>query len=69
LYFLDPETGTKNLIVNPEEEIEGNRFNDGKCDPAGRLWAGTMSTEGKSGNGTLYRLDTDSTVFTGWWLA
>jgi sugar lactone lactonase YvrE len=62
LYFLDPETGTKNLIVDPEEEIEGNRFNDGKCDPAGRLWAGTMSTEGKSGKGTLYRLDSDSSV-------
>ena len=62
LYFLDPETGTKSLIVDPEEEIEGNRFNDGKCDPAGRLWAGTMSTEGKPGKGTLYRLDPDSSV-------
>ncbi len=61
-YFLDPETGTKNLIVDPEEDIDGNRFNDGKCDPAGRLWAGTMSTEGKSGKGTLYRLDPDSSV-------
>jgi sugar lactone lactonase YvrE len=62
LYYLDPETGTKNLIVDPEEEIDGNRFNDGKCDPAGRLWAGTMSTVGKSAMGTLYRLDPDSSV-------
>jgi len=61
-YYLDPETGTKNLIVDPEEGIEGNRFNDGKCDPAGRLWAGTMSTEGKSGAGSLYRLNPDSIV-------
>jgi len=61
-YYLDPETGTKNLIVNPEEDIEGNRFNDGKCDPAGRFWAGTMSTEGKPGAGSLYRLNPDSTV-------
>jgi sugar lactone lactonase YvrE len=61
-YYLDPETGTKNMIIDPEEAIEGNRFNDGKCDPAGRLWAGTMSTEGKSGAGSLYRLNPDSTV-------
>jgi sugar lactone lactonase YvrE len=61
-YYLDPETGTKNLIIDPEEAIEGTRFNDGKCDPAGRLWAGTMSTEGKSGAGSLYRLNPDSTV-------
>ena len=61
-YQLDPETGTKKLIDNPEEDIPGNRFNDGKCDPAGRFWAGTMSTEGKRQAGALYRLDADSTV-------
>lgn len=61
-YYLEPETGTKNLIIDPEEGIEGNRFNDGKCDPAGRLWAGTMSTGGRSGTGSLYRLNPDSTV-------
>lgn len=61
-YQLDPETGTKKLITNPEEGIEGNRFNDGKCDPAGRFWAGTMSTLGKRQAGALYRLDPDSSV-------
>lgn len=61
-YQLDPETGTKKLITNPEEGIEGNRFNDGKCDPAGRFWAGTMSTLGKRHAGALYRLDPDSSV-------
>lgn len=61
-YTLDPETGTKNLIANPEEELEDNRFNDGKCDPAGRFWAGTMHKDGKPGQGTLYRLDPDTTV-------
>ncbi len=61
-YQLDPETGSKTLIANPEENIEDNRFNDGKCDPSGRFWAGSMSTEGKQGNGALYRLDPDSSV-------
>lgn len=62
IYSLDTETGTKKLIVNPEENIADNRFNDGKCDPAGRFWAGTMSTKGEKEKGALYRLDPDSTV-------
>lgn len=61
-YYMDPETGTKTHIVDPEEAIDGNRFNDGKCDPSGRFWAGTMNVDGKPGRGTLYRLDPDSSV-------
>ena len=40
-YNLDLETGELTPIVDPEEGSP-NRFNDGKCDPAGRFWAGTM---------------------------
>ncbi|MFW6290370.1 MAG: SMP-30/gluconolactonase/LRE family protein [Mariniphaga sp.] len=61
-YQLDPETGSKLFIADPEEEKPGNRFNDGKCDPAGRLWAGTMHKEGKPDSGALYRLDPDTVV-------
>jgi sugar lactone lactonase YvrE len=32
-------------------------MNDGRCDPAGRFWAGTMSTEREPGAGSLYRLE------------
>jgi len=62
IYKLDPETGTKKFIVNPEEKLPDNRFNDGKCDPAGRFWAGTMNTKGEEGAGSLYCLDNDSTI-------
>jgi sugar lactone lactonase YvrE len=34
-----------------------NRFNDGKCDPAGRLLAGTMDMEEKAASGNLYSLE------------
>jgi sugar lactone lactonase YvrE len=37
------------------------RFNDGKADPWGRFWAGTM-VEGTDGAGVLYRLDPDHSL-------
>lgn len=54
---LDLESGAFAVVANPEPST-GNRFNDGKCDPAGRFWAGTI---GKSGTANVYRLDADLT--------
>ena len=39
------------------DEPASNRFNDGKCDPAGRLLAGTMDMDEKSSSGNLYSLE------------
>ena len=57
IYVMDVSTGSKKLITDPEADIPTNRFNDGKCGPGGRFWAGTMSLEGEPGQGALYRLD------------
>ena len=59
---FDLNTQELTLIANPEAHITGNRFNDGKCDPAGRFWAGTMAYENPTNQGSLYRLDTDLSV-------
>ncbi|WP_167614017.1 SMP-30/gluconolactonase/LRE family protein [Maribellus sediminis] len=62
IYAFDPESGSKQLIVDPEADKPDNRFNDGKCDPSGRFWAGTMSTVGGGKVGALYRLDPDNSI-------
>lgn len=44
-------------FAHPESDRPGNRFNDAKCDPQGRLWAGTMAMDESPGRGALYRVD------------
>ncbi len=62
-FHLDPTTEQLTHITDPEPECPDNRFNDGKCDPAGRFWAGTMHLpETKMNCGHLYCLDTDLSV-------
>ncbi|MCB0062846.1 MAG: SMP-30/gluconolactonase/LRE family protein, partial [Caldilineaceae bacterium] len=59
---FDFTSGAVTMIADPEANLPGNRFNDGKCDPGGRFWAGTMAYENQSTQGSLYRLDTDMSV-------
>jgi sugar lactone lactonase YvrE len=58
---LDTEKMTP-IGEDPERQIPANRFNDGKCDRAGRLWAGTMAFAGTQNAGALYCLDLDHSV-------
>jgi sugar lactone lactonase YvrE len=57
--FLDLESETVEHIIDPEAHRPDNRFNDGKCDPEGRFWAGSMSLIDKRYAGGLYVLDRD----------
>lgn len=57
-------TGRLQLIEDPEQGLDGNRFNDGKCDAYGRFWAGTMSMRNESGTGALYCLEEGQPVRT-----
>ena len=55
LWAIDFSTGEKRRLVAPAgHDPTRCRFNDGKCDPQGRLWAGTMGLAGEHGLGALY---------------
>jgi sugar lactone lactonase YvrE len=57
---LDPVEVTP--IATPDPHPPGNRLNDGKADPWGRIWAGSMPMEADRPSGHLFRLDPDHRV-------
>ncbi len=56
VYRFSWATGEVSPFVEIEADMPSNRFNDGKCDPSGNLWAGTMDKGLKHGKGILYRV-------------
>jgi sugar lactone lactonase YvrE len=59
IFHLDLESEEMKMICNPLEELDTIRFNDGKCDPAGRLWVGSMSLKFIKGAASLYTISSD----------
>lgn len=58
---LTPD-GDRTSVARVEAGEPTTRMNDGKCDPQGRFWAGTMAFDTSPGAGSLYRLDSDHSV-------
>ena len=54
---LSLHTGQVSWITHPEAHLPGNRFNDGKTDPSGRFWAGSLAYSEAAGAAGLYLLD------------
>ncbi|XP_047740633.1 uncharacterized protein LOC108672784 [Hyalella azteca] len=55
-------SSTRAVAITSVEDGKQTRFNDGKCDPQGRIWAGTMGFETSPGvldkhQAALYRFD------------
>jgi sugar lactone lactonase YvrE len=50
------------VIAQIDTESDDIRLNDCKCDPHGRLWAGTMSKSGKTGTAALFRFTPDGVM-------
>ncbi|XP_064110781.1 regucalcin-like isoform X2 [Macrobrachium nipponense] len=63
----DKTVDPKVVLQTVDEGNPTNRFNDGKCDPCGRLWAGTMGYETVPGQpdlhkGSLFSLDSKLSI-------
>jgi len=59
--FLDEDSGRPDWLWTGGR---GDRMNDGKCDPAGRFLAGTLTSARVPGASALYRLAADRLVTT-----
>jgi sugar lactone lactonase YvrE len=57
LWLLDAHGGKRRLLVANPENPATNRFNDGRVDPRGRYFAGTLDEPKAGGCAGFYRLD------------
>jgi sugar lactone lactonase YvrE len=57
------EEGAVATFTRLQEDPAGLRFNDAKCDPRGRLWAGTLALD-FSPRAALFRIDPDRSIHT-----
>lgn len=57
--IVNRENGGVQRLIHPEAHLPGNRYNDGKCDPRGRFWVGSIALDEQEGAASLYRIDRD----------
>lgn len=57
IYLFNTITQKQTLLCSPEHGLNNMRFNDGKCDPAGRFWVGSMHLDQTEGAASLYRIE------------
>lgn len=55
LWSLDTQTGAMAQLAPPPYDPQRQRYNDGKPDPAGRFWVGTLS-DAREPEAALYRV-------------
>ena len=57
IWLLDRQGRKERFVVNPQADTSKSRFNDGRVDPWGRFWAGTMYEPRDRADAALYRVD------------
>ena len=55
LWRFDTATGAREPLAALEADDPGTRSNDGRADPQGGFWIGTMAHDGAAGRGAIYR--------------
>ncbi len=59
LWFVDSDGKLRRKIADAPYDPAHHRFNDGRADPQGRFWAGSMNEQRDASTAELYRLDAD----------
>ncbi|RYY21666.1 MAG: SMP-30/gluconolactonase/LRE family protein [Chitinophagaceae bacterium] len=62
IHNFNTNSGKLSFITNPLTDTINLRFNDGKCDPSGRFWVGTLALDSRKKGGVLYRMDNDNSI-------
>jgi len=62
LYGFNPASGAFTVLKKVEDDVPGNRFNDGYVDAGGNLWFGSMDDGQAQPSGALYRLGRDGVL-------
>jgi sugar lactone lactonase YvrE len=57
--YFNPQTSQIERLCRAEPDRPANRFNDGKCDSAGRFWATTIDFNCEQASGGVYRFHSD----------
>ena len=55
LFDFNLDTGAETFVAHLEPHDPGSRSNDGRADPQGGFWIGTMAKRGHKRPGTIYR--------------
>lgn len=60
VHKMNIDTGKSILFTDMKSELSESRLNDGKCDPAGRFWVGSMHFNQDKGKANLYTVTADN---------
>ena len=54
IWHFDPASDRRRRLAEAPYDATAQRFNDGKCDPRGRFWVGSMDEARRPGQAALY---------------
>ena len=57
IYKVNLQTEELSILSDVESNMPENRFNDGKCDPNGNLWVGSMHFGQSRPNASVYKIN------------
>jgi sugar lactone lactonase YvrE len=64
LWLADRDANLQRKIAAAPYDPAHHRFNDGRADPQGRFWVGSMNEQRDAASAALYRLDPDGSLTT-----